>query len=99
MGLCVIVMRGVTVGTMDGFRVLKDGVVIGGKYVAGSAVGVGFGQRGSEYPGPHCNGTTTYFEAQAGSSEPDAQENNNKRNQMIMKTKMKTKNILFCLNN
>lgn len=38
--------------------------------MAGSAVGVGFGHRGSNIgPGPHCNGTTS-FDLQLGSNEP-----------------------------
>lgn len=53
---------------IGGFVVFREEGVVGGRYVAGSAVGVGFGHRGSIYPpGPHCNGTT---ELHAGSSEP-----------------------------
>lgn len=45
-------------------------LVFGGKYVAGSAVGVEFGHRGSiRGPGPHFNGTTS-FDVQLGSNEP-----------------------------
>lgn len=61
---------GAGVVVIDGLGVLKVVDICGGKYVAGSAVGVGFGQRGSKYPGPHCKGTTNGFDAQFGSNEP-----------------------------
>lgn len=43
----------------------------GGKYVAGSAVGVGFGHRGSSgIPGPHRSGLNPCVVVQRGSNEP-----------------------------
>lgn len=55
---------------IGGFVVLI-GSLNGGRYVAGCAVGVGFGQRGSsDNPRPHCNGLKLRLCEQRGSKEP-----------------------------